>query len=115
MKDKEEYTQAKAKHDAEQKRLTGEPAFEPRKDPELPTPNRPPISHSRFERSRTITQKQAEQLLEELMAAYSDPAFQKKVHGDAKAVMYEYTPFVKRLKRTAFTVQEPILRKWGFD
>jgi len=115
MKDKEEYMEAKAKHEREQRKLEGLPAFEPRKDPELPTPNRPPLSHSRFERSRTITQKQAEQLLEELMESYSDPAFQKKVHADAKAVMYEYTPFVKRLKKTAFAVQEPTLKKWGFD
>lgn len=115
MKDKEEYFQAKEKHEREQKKLEGAPLVEPRKDPELPTPNRPPISHSRFTRSRTITQKQAEQLLEELMIVYSDAAFQKKVHSDAKAVMYEYTPFVKRLKRTAFVVQEPILQKWGFD
>jgi len=115
MKDKEEYLEAKAKHDQEQKKLLGLPEFEPRKEPELPTPNKPPLSHSRFQRSRTVTLKQAEELLNELLEAYSEAGFQKKVHADAKAVMYEYTPFVKRLKRTAFAVQEPVLRKWGFD
>jgi len=115
QQDREEYLEAKAKHAREQRKLQGLPMFEPRKDPELPTPNKPPLSHMRFERSRAITQKQAEQLLEELMAVYSGPDFQKKVHADAKAVMYEYVPFVKRLKKIAFVVQEPILRKWGFD
>merc|ERR1719253_1471100 len=66
-------------------------------------------------RGRTITQSQAEQLLDELLVAYSDAAFQKKVHADAKGVMYEYGPFIKRLKKTAFVVQEPLLSKWGFD
>merc|ERR1712048_1033839 len=71
--------------------------------------------YRRLERTRTITKSQAEQLMEELMAAYSDASFQKKVHADAKAVMYEYQPFLRRLKKTAFVVQEPLLAKWGFD
>lgn len=115
MKDKEEYLSAKANHEREQKKALGLPEFEPRKDPELPTPNKPPISHSRFQRSVTLTQKQAGELLEELLEAYSRADFQKAVHADAKAVMYDYTPFVKRLKRTAFEVQRPILSRWGFD
>jgi hypothetical protein len=116
MKDKEDYLAAKAKHEAAERKEKGLPTFEPRKDPEMPTPNKPPLSGiSRFERSRTITQKQAEQLLDDLMQAYSAASFQKQVHADAKAVMYEYSPFIKRLKKTAFEVQEPLLQKWGFD
>jgi tetratricopeptide (TPR) repeat protein len=116
MKDKEEYLAAKAKHEAQERKEKGLPAVEPRKDPELPTPNKPPLTGvSRLERSRTITFKQAEELLKELLDVYSTPGFQKEVHADAKAVLFDYVPFVKRLKHTAFGVQEPILKKWGFD
>eukprot|EP00435_Cladocopium_sp_Y103_P026370 s596_g6.t1 len=38
----------------------------------------------------------------DLMGAYSVEAFQKRVHADAKAVMFEFQPFLKRLKKTAF-------------
>merc|ERR1719277_916259 len=81
----------------------------------MPTPNKPSLGFRRMERTRTITRPQAEQLLDQLMEAYSDKAFQKNVHADAKAVMYEYQPFIRRLKKTAFVVQEPLLVKWGFD
>mmetsp|Transcript_27259 Transcript_27259/g.78435 ORF Transcript_27259/g.78435 Transcript_27259/m.78435 type:complete len:526 (-) Transcript_27259:93-1670(-) len=117
MKDKQEYLEAKAKHDAEQLRKEGgKPALTTPKEPVMPTPNRPAaIAYRRFERSRTITRPQAEQLLDQLLEAYSDEAFQKKVHSDAKAVMYETQPFLRRLKKTAFVVQQPLLAKWGFD
>merc|ERR1712084_204096 len=78
----------------------------------MPTPSRPPAIQ---QRTKTITKTQASELLAALMAAYSDGDFQKKVHSDAKAVMFEYQPFLRRLKKTAFVVQEPLLAKWGFD
>lgn len=116
MRDKEEYLQAKARHEMDQRRKEGKPLVEPVKDPDMPTPNEPAVlGYRRLERSVTVTRAQAGELLEELMAAYSDLAFQKKVHADAKAALYEYQPFLRRLKKTAFTVQEPILVKWGFD
>lgn len=116
QKEREEWLEGKQKYEMEQRKLEGKPLVEPPKDPELPTPNKPPLLSLRgFKRERTITKTQAEELLDELLAAYSTESFQKKVHADAKAVMYDYSPFVVRLKKTAFEVQEPILKKWGFD
>lgn len=115
MKDKQEYNQAKAKYDLEQRIKNGKPPVEPPKEPDMPTPNQPSLGFRRLERTRTLTKPQAEQVLDQLMAAYSDELFQKKVHSDAKAVMYEMQPFLRRLRKLAFTIQEPILTKWGFD
>uniref|UniRef100_A0A7R9ZUQ8 peptidylprolyl isomerase n=1 Tax=Pyrodinium bahamense TaxID=73915 RepID=A0A7R9ZUQ8_9DINO len=116
MKDRQEYFDAKAKHEVEQRRKEGKPLIEPPQEPDMPTPNKPAVlGYRNMERTRTITRAQAGELLEALLAAYGDPSFQRKVHADAKAVMYEYQPFLRRLKRTAFAVQEPILVKWGFD
>jgi tetratricopeptide (TPR) repeat protein len=116
MKDREEYLAAKLKHEQAQRLKDGNKDIEPAQDPSMPSANHPPVSSIRsITRLRTITRKQAEQLLEELLAVYSEEAFQKQVHADAKAVVYEYTPFIKRLKKTAFKVQEPLLIKWGFD
>merc|ERR1719272_1525179 len=101
MKDKQDYLDAKAKHDRQQRIKDGKPIFDPSQNPLLPTPNKPSLSNRRFnDRSRTITLKQAEELIEQLMEAYSDPGFQKLVHADAKAVTFEYGPFIKRLKKT---------------
>lgn len=115
MKDKQEYMDAKLKYEREQRKKEDKPAVELPKEPEIPTPNRPGGNFRRMERTRTITRPQAEQLLEQLLDAYTNEAFQKMVHADAKAVMYEMQPFLRRLKKTAFTVQDPILAKWGFD
>mmetsp|Transcript_101296 Transcript_101296/g.291802 ORF Transcript_101296/g.291802 Transcript_101296/m.291802 type:complete len:526 (-) Transcript_101296:122-1699(-) len=117
MKDREEYLAAKAKYELEQRKKDGDaPALKPPQELEVPTPNRPAaLGYRRFERSRAITRAQAEQLLDDLLQAYSDEAFQKKVHADAKAVMFETQPFLRRLKKTAFVVQQPLLTKWGFD
>jgi len=116
MKDKQEYFEAKQRHEIEQRRKEGLPIVEPPKEPDIPTPNKPAIMGYRsVDRTRTITRAQATELLDALQGAYSDAAFQKKVHADAKAVMYEYQPFIRRLRKTAFSVQEPILLKWGFD
>mmetsp|Transcript_5989 Transcript_5989/g.13896 ORF Transcript_5989/g.13896 Transcript_5989/m.13896 type:complete len:523 (+) Transcript_5989:206-1774(+) len=116
MKDREEYMEAKRKYEMEQRKKEGKPAIEAPKDPTMPTPNNPSaVGFRRMERTKTITKSQAEQLLQELMELYSAPAFQKMVHADAKAAVYEFQPFLRRLKKTAFTVQEPLLQKWGFD
>jgi len=115
MKDREEYLGAKLKHERQQRIKDGKPVVEMPSEPLMPTPNKPPLSRRPFECSRTITRKQAEELLNELLEVYSTPSFQKSVHADAKAVIYEYTAFIRRLKRTAFGVQEQILQKWGFD
>mmetsp|Transcript_95514 Transcript_95514/g.269979 ORF Transcript_95514/g.269979 Transcript_95514/m.269979 type:complete len:526 (+) Transcript_95514:86-1663(+) len=116
MKDKQEYFEAKAKYEMQQRKKDGLPLVEPPKEPDMPTPNKPgALGYRAADRSRTITKAQASELLEELLATYSDASFQKKVHGDAKGVLYEYQPFLRRLKKTAFAVQEPILTKWGFD
>jgi len=116
MKDKQEYLDAKAKYEMDKRKKEGKPAVDAVKEPDLPNPNRPHIlGYRSLERTRTITSGQAEQLLQELLQVYDQPGFQKKVHADAKAVMYEYQPFIRRLKKTAFTVQEPVLQKWGFD
>jgi len=116
MKDKQEYFEAKQRHEIEQRRKEGLPLIEPPKEPDIPTPNKPAaLGYRTVERTRTLTKAQAGELIDELLASYSDAAFQKKVHADAKAVMYEYQPFVRRLRKTAFQVQEPILVKWGFD
>lgn len=117
MKDREEYLEAKLKHDQEQRKKEGRPLRDAPQDPELPTPNKPPMAGvNRFQkRSRTLTRAQAEELLNELLAVYSTDSFQRKVHADAKAVTFEYSPFIVRLKKTAFEVQQPILKKWGFD
>eukprot|EP00442_Polarella_glacialis_P002761 CAMPEP_0115082576 /NCGR_PEP_ID=MMETSP0227-20121206/19991_1 /TAXON_ID=89957 /ORGANISM="Polarella glacialis, Strain CCMP 1383" /LENGTH=523 /DNA_ID=CAMNT_0002470707 /DNA_START=63 /DNA_END=1634 /DNA_ORIENTATION=- len=115
MKDRQEYLDAKAKYELEKRRKDGKPLFDAPKEPDMPTPNRPPIGFRTLERTRTITKAQAEQLLGDLLETYSSDPFQKKVHADAKAVMFEYQPFLRRLKRTAAVVQEPILSKWGFD
>jgi len=116
MKDKREYLEAKSKYELEQRIREGKPAIEQPKEPDMPTPNRPAApGFRRMERTRTITRAQAEQLLDQLLEIYSEEAFQKKVHADAKAVMFETQPFIRRLKKTAFTVQEPLLTKWGFD
>eukprot|EP00929_Paragymnodinium_shiwhaense_P094962 TRINITY_DN55871_c0_g1_i1.p1 TRINITY_DN55871_c0_g1~~TRINITY_DN55871_c0_g1_i1.p1 ORF type:complete len:528 (+),score=200.53 TRINITY_DN55871_c0_g1_i1:111-1694(+) len=120
MKDRQEYVEAKAKFQAEQRRQQGkkealkEAAGE--EEPLLPTPNgMHALGFKRAERSVTLTRSQARQLLEELLATYSDEAFQKKVHRDARAATYEMQPFLRRLRRTAFSIQEPLLAKWGFD
>lgn len=116
MKDRQEYLDAKAKHELEQRRKEGKPLFDMPKEPLMPTPNKPSaLGYRTLERTRTVTKAQAQQLLEDLLEAYSAEAFQKKVHADAKAVLYEYQPFLRRLKKTAAVVQEPILSKWGFD
>lgn len=116
MKDKEEYLAAKAKHEREQRRKDGGGALKAPEEVSMPTPNKPGPSGFRFmETSRTLTRAQAKQLLEDLLAAYSEEGFQRKVHADAKAVTFEQQPFLRRLKKTAFVVQEPILSKWGFD
>eukprot|EP00933_Yihiella_yeosuensis_P051066 TRINITY_DN48906_c0_g1_i1.p1 TRINITY_DN48906_c0_g1~~TRINITY_DN48906_c0_g1_i1.p1 ORF type:complete len:502 (-),score=149.80 TRINITY_DN48906_c0_g1_i1:192-1697(-) len=116
MKDRQEYLDAKAKHDLEQRRKEGKPLFEMPKEPDMPTPNKPSaLGYRTMERTRAITKAQAEQLLQDLLEAYSADGFQKKVHADARAVMFEYQPFLRRLKKTAAVVQEPILTKWGFD
>jgi tetratricopeptide (TPR) repeat protein len=119
MKDKQEYDDAKAKHDMLERKKEGKKLIEPPKEPDMPTPNKPAIlsygGYKALARTKTITKTQAEELLQELMTAYSPADFQKKVHNDAKAVLYEYQPFVRRLRKTAFAVQEPVLNKWGFD
>jgi len=120
MKDREEYLEAKAEHDRQQRIAQGKPPItfhDDDRNHEMPSINRPPrsIMPRTMERTVTITLRQAEEIIEALYAAYSNPAFQKEVHSIAKEVMYEHTPFVKRLKKTAFRVQEPILSKWGFD
>jgi len=118
MKDQEEYRAAKAKWELEQRRSRlqeGKPLFDAPKEPDMPTPNRPGLGYRTMERTRTITGAQAKQLLEDLLEAYGAQSFQKKVHGEAKAVMFEYQPFLRRLKKIAAVVQEPILSKWGFD
>jgi len=116
MKDNQEYLERKQKHDIEQRRKEGKPMVDPPKEPDMPTPNKPAaLGFRTVDRTRTITKAHAGELLNELLEAYSADAFQKKVHADAKAVMYEYPPFIRRLKKTAFRVQEPILVKWGFD
>lgn len=115
IKEQEEYRTAKAKYELEQRRKEGKPIIDQPKEPEMPTPNRPPFGYRSADRTRTLTKAQAEQLLEELLGTYSAEGFQKKVHADAKAVMFEIQPFLKRLKKTAFVVQEPVLSKWGFD
>eukprot|EP00931_Biecheleriopsis_adriatica_P010991 TRINITY_DN112047_c0_g1_i1.p1 TRINITY_DN112047_c0_g1~~TRINITY_DN112047_c0_g1_i1.p1 ORF type:complete len:546 (-),score=162.48 TRINITY_DN112047_c0_g1_i1:12-1511(-) len=115
MKDQQEYREAKAKWELEQRRKEGKPLFDQPKEPDMPTPNKPPLGYRTMERTRTITKAQAQQLLEDLLDAYSADGFQRKVHADAKAVMFEYQPFLRRLKKTAAAVQEPILTKWGFD
>lgn len=115
LRDKEEYLQAKAKHEVEQRRKEGKPAIEEPTEPVIPTPNKPAALGHRYQRTRAITRAQAQQLLEDLLAAYSADGFQKKVHADAKSVMFESQPFLRRLRKTAFVVQEPILAKWGFD
>jgi len=116
MKDRQEYFEAKAKYEVEQRKQAGGKPTATLNDQELPTPNRPTaLSLRSMERSVTLTRAQAEQLLEELLSTYSAEAFQKKVHAEAKAVMFEMQPFLRRLKKTAFVVQEPLLVKWGFD
>jgi len=116
MKDKQEYFEQKQKHEMEQRRKAGLPLIEPPKEPDIPTPNKPgALGYRTAERTMTLTKAQAGELIDELLAIYSDAAFQKRVHADAKAVMYEYQPFVRRLRKTAFGVQEPVLVKWGFD
>eukprot|EP00928_Gymnodinium_smaydae_P023424 TRINITY_DN1933_c1_g2_i2.p1 TRINITY_DN1933_c1_g2~~TRINITY_DN1933_c1_g2_i2.p1 ORF type:complete len:552 (+),score=172.26 TRINITY_DN1933_c1_g2_i2:65-1657(+) len=117
MKDRQEYLAEKAKYMAEQRRQQGKPAIALAEEPLIPTPNaaRPLAAARHVERSVTLTGKQAQQLLEELLATYSDEAFQEKVHKCARAVLFEMEPFLRRLKRVAFTVQEPLLQKWGFD
>merc|ERR1711920_69990 len=116
MKDREEYLAGKAKYELEQRRLEGKSGTEQLREPDMPTPNKPNVMAYRTrERSVTLTKAQASELLASLLAAYSDANFQKRVHADARSVMYEYQPFLRRLKKTAFTVQEPILEKWGFD
>mmetsp|Transcript_66844 Transcript_66844/g.159985 ORF Transcript_66844/g.159985 Transcript_66844/m.159985 type:complete len:526 (+) Transcript_66844:76-1653(+) len=115
MKDKEEYLAAKRKHEQEQRKKEGKPVADAPKDPDMSMPTRPPVSMMRMKRTRTITKGQAQELLDQLLEAYSCDSFQRKVHADAKAVMFEYPPFIRRLKKTAFEVQSPILSKWGFD
>lgn len=89
---------------------TEEEIAENRRIQNLPNPPRPMAP-----RSVELTHNQAENLLDELLTAYSDPNFQTKVHKDAKSVHLEFQPFMKKLKKTAFKVQQPILAKWGFD
>lgn len=117
MKDREEYFAAKAKHEMAQRRKDGPKSlFAAPKELDMPTPNKPSLAGlTGMQRTRTITRAQAEQLLEELLASYSDASFQRLVHADAKAVIFEHQPFLRRLKKTAFQVQQPILSKWGFD
>jgi tetratricopeptide (TPR) repeat protein len=116
LKEKEEWLKGKEKYEMQQRLKEGKPLVEPPKEPDMPTPNKPAAPGYRLEkRTRTLTKAQAEELVSALMQAYSDASFQKKVHADAKAVMYEYQPFIRRLKKTAFVVQEPLLLKWGFD
>lgn len=116
MRDKEEYLRAKAKHEQEQRAKEGKAkSVEQPSEVFMPTPSRPSALGNRYERSRTITRAQAQQLLDDLFAAYSADGFQRQVHADAKAVMFETQPFLRRLRRTAFPIQEPILAKWGFD
>jgi len=73
-------------------------------------PPRPPV-----ERSVMLTRALASELLDELLAAYSEKEFQKEVHKLARRVNYERMPFLKGLRSVAFTAQKPILDKWGFD
>lgn len=115
IKEQDEYRAGKLKYELEQRRKEGKPLVDLPQEPEMPTPNKPPLGFRSSERTRTLTKAQAQQLLEDLMGAYSVDAFQKRVHADAKAVMFEFQPFLKRLKKTAFEVQEPLLSKWGFD
>merc|ERR1740121_1195726 len=120
MKDRQEYEEARMKHLLEQRKKEDkkdESREKPKpKEPDMPTPNRPgALGWRTHARTKTITKTQASELLADLLAAYSDAGFQKKVHADAKAVMFEYQPFLRRLRRTAFEIQQPILAKWGFD
>jgi len=110
-KDREEYFNAKLKHETAQRLKDGPPLASTTTEPSEPTS----VRFRSFERSITLTHSMAEELLNELLEAYSQDVFQKEVHEAATSVMYEYVPFVKRLKRLAFRVQEPILQKWGFD
>jgi len=116
MKDKQEYLAAKAKYEAEQRKQAGKPALE-LNAVHMPTPNRPAAlgQRSSVQRSVTLTRAQAEQLLQELLTAYSCESFQQKVHTEAREASFEMQPFLRRLKRCAFSVQEPVLQKWGFD
>jgi len=120
MKDRQEYEEARLKHLLEQRKKEdkkdGKELPAPKREHDMPTPNRPgALGWRTHARTKTITKTQASELLADLLAAYSDAGFQKKVHADAKAVMFEYQPFLRRLRRTAFEIQQPILAKWGFD
>lgn len=119
MKDKQEYNEAKAKYELQKRKEEGKPLVDKPVEPDMPTPNKPCVlsygGYRQLQRTKAITKGQTEELLNELLEAYSTQEFQKAVHADAKAVLYEYTPFVKRLRKTAMKVQEPVLAKWGFD
>jgi len=112
MMDREDWLAGKAKHDASKMMRDGYPVT----TPTLPTPSKGSGSGlPQRQPAITITQTQAKELLDELLAAYSSFTFQKAVHADAKAAAYEMHSFLLRLRRTAFVVQKPILTKWGFD
>eukprot|EP00927_Polykrikos_kofoidii_P078359 TRINITY_DN75192_c0_g1_i1.p1 TRINITY_DN75192_c0_g1~~TRINITY_DN75192_c0_g1_i1.p1 ORF type:complete len:565 (-),score=132.18 TRINITY_DN75192_c0_g1_i1:187-1791(-) len=125
MKDKREYLEAKAKYLADRRREGGIVTAEqesssdatPAAEPRMPTPNEPNALgyRPRAERSVTLTLAQAQQLLVELLEAYSTQGFQNKVHADARAAAFETPAFLRRLRKTALVVQQPLLQKWGFD
>merc|ERR1711920_995923 len=62
-----------------------------------------------------LTWDSAAELLEELRHAYQDTAFQKQVAKLARDVRWDENEFVFKLRRFAMDIQQPILKRWGFD
>ncbi|CAL1141671.1 unnamed protein product [Cladocopium goreaui] len=66
IKEQDEYRAGKLKYELEQRRKEGKPLVDLPQEPEMPTPNKPPLGFRSSERTRTLTKAQAQQLLEEL-------------------------------------------------
>lgn len=71
-------------------------------------------ARSSRERKR-LTKDGAQELLEDLLEAYSEPSFIQRVDKLAHDVRFEGRQFVQCLGPVALEVQRPVLTKWGFQ
>mmetsp|Transcript_31276 Transcript_31276/g.72946 ORF Transcript_31276/g.72946 Transcript_31276/m.72946 type:complete len:486 (-) Transcript_31276:52-1509(-) len=81
----------------------------------LDAQSRPRAPVKPLERNIHLTQGRAGDLLDELIEAYGEHAFQQRVRKCAYDSGYDKRLFLNRLKDLAFASQKPVLQRWGFD
>ncbi|CAK0851324.1 unnamed protein product [Prorocentrum cordatum] len=92
------------------------PAAPPVPSPALPSaqpslPAGPPAAAGH----KRITRDGVSDLLDDLKAAYADPGLRRQIDKLIRDVRFDAGSFMQHIGAVVLPVQEPVLRKWGFD